>query len=71
MDVLVVYLSGSSQKVDHYQEMILKSYWLHREWKQGKSLVENTLSFITNQSFFCTLTSQKMKKTEKSKNLKS
>ena len=26
-----------------------------QEWKQGKSLVGNTLSFITNQSFFCTL----------------
>ena len=36
MNMLVVYLSGSLQKANHCQEMLLKSYQLHGEWDQKK-----------------------------------
>ena len=39
MSMLVVHLSGSSHKAKHCQEMFLKSYQLHGEWKQGKGTI--------------------------------
>ena len=39
MKMLVVCLSGSSQKTNHCQEMLLKSYWLHR----GKEITKDSI----------------------------
>ena len=37
LDMLVVHLSGSSQKTNHCQERLLKSYQVHgKRWEQGK-----------------------------------
>ena len=36
MNMLVVHLSGSLQKANQCQEMLLKYYQLHREWAQKK-----------------------------------
>ena len=36
MSMLVVHLSGSLQKANNCQEILLKSYRLHGEWEQGK-----------------------------------
>ena len=39
MSLLVVHLSGSLQKANHCQEMLLKSYQLHGEWEQKKGTI--------------------------------
>ena len=39
MRLLVVHLSGSLQKANHCQEMLLKSYQLHGEWEQKKGTI--------------------------------
>ena len=46
MSILVVHLSDSSQKANHCQDMLLKSYQLRREWEQEKSTIpmSNVLS---------------------------
>ena len=36
MNMLVVHLSGSLQKANHCQEMLLKSYQIHGEWEHIK-----------------------------------
>ena len=39
ISMLVVHLSGSLQKANHYQEMLLKSHQLHREWEKEKGTI--------------------------------
>ena len=46
MSMLVVLLSGSLQKVNNFQEMLLKSYQLREEWKQEKGTIPKVLSIF-------------------------
>ena len=49
MSMLVVHLSGSLEKANHCQEMLLKSYQLPGEWEQEKgtiSLSKGLSSFV-------------------------
>ena len=49
MKMLVVQLSGSLQKANHCQEMLLKSYQLRVEWEQEKGttpMSKGLLSFV-------------------------
>ena len=51
MSMLVVHLSGSLQKVNHYQEMLLKSYQPRGEWEQEKGITpmsKGLSSFVVN-----------------------
>ena len=55
MSMLVVHLSGSLQKVNHCQEMLLKSDWLHGERLQGKgtiSISKGLSSFVVKGTLF-------------------
>ena len=44
MSMLVVLLSASLQKVNSFQEMLLKSQQLREEWKQDKGTIPKGLS---------------------------
>ena len=44
MSMLVVLLSGSLQKVNNFQEMLLKSHQLREEWKQEEGTIPKGLS---------------------------
>ena len=49
MNMLVVHLSGSLQKENHCQEMLLTSYHLHGEWEQKKGttpMLKGLSSFV-------------------------
>ena len=40
--MLLVHLSGSSQKVNHFQEMLLKSYQLHGAWERCVTVMKES-----------------------------
>ena len=42
IDMLLVHLSGSSQKVNHFQEMLLKSYQLHGAWERCVTVMKES-----------------------------